>query len=121
MTGGTAEAWVIAGKVAFVSGGNRNIGRAIALALAGAGAHAAILYRRDERAALEVCAEVAARGVRAASFQADLADAQGLSGVVKSVESALGDVIPHAAFLRNVRNNTISEGGLFTALSRIHI
>jgi outer membrane receptor protein involved in Fe transport len=30
-------------------------------------------------------------------------------------ESSLGDGIPDAAFLRNVRNNTISEGGLFTA------
>ncbi|MDR6113741.1 outer membrane receptor protein involved in Fe transport [Sphingomonas sp. SORGH_AS870] len=30
-------------------------------------------------------------------------------------ESSLGDGIPDTAFLRNVRNNTISEGGLFTA------
>jgi outer membrane receptor protein involved in Fe transport len=32
-----------------------------------------------------------------------------------SPESALGDGIPDTSFLRNVRNNTISEGGLFTA------
>jgi outer membrane receptor protein involved in Fe transport len=30
-------------------------------------------------------------------------------------ESSLGDGIPDTAFLRNVRNNSISEGGLFTA------
>ncbi|WP_426256285.1 TonB-dependent receptor domain-containing protein [Sphingomonas sp. DC2300-3] len=30
-------------------------------------------------------------------------------------ESSLGDGIPDTSFLRNVRNNTISEGGLFTA------
>ncbi len=30
-------------------------------------------------------------------------------------ESSLGDGIPDTAFLRNIRNNTISEGGLFTA------
>jgi len=87
-----AGAWGIAGKIALVSGGNRNIGRAIALALAGAGAHVAILYRQDEKAAREVCAEITALGVRAASFRADLADAEGLRGVVKEVEAALGEV-----------------------------
>ena len=92
MAEGTAEAWGIAGKVALVSGGNRNIGRAIALALAGAGVHTAILYRQDEKAAREVCAGIAGRGVRAASFAADLADAHGLAGVVRKVESALGEV-----------------------------
>jgi 3-oxoacyl-[acyl-carrier protein] reductase len=92
MQGEAAEAWGIAGKVALVSGGNRNIGRSIALALAGAGVHTAILYRQDEPAAREVCAGIAARGVRAASFAVNLADAQGLAGVVRKVESALGEV-----------------------------
>jgi 3-oxoacyl-[acyl-carrier protein] reductase len=92
MAGATAEAYGIAGKVGLVSGGNRNIGRAIALALADAGVHTAILYRQDEKAAREVCAELAARGARAASFRVDLADAHGLAGVVRQVESALGEV-----------------------------
>ncbi len=87
-----AQVWGIAGKIALISGGNRNIGRAIALALAGAGAHVAILYRQDEKAAREACAELAARGVRAASFRADLADAGRLRGVVSEVEAALGEV-----------------------------
>jgi 3-oxoacyl-[acyl-carrier protein] reductase len=111
MAGGTAEAWGIAGKVALVSGGNRNIGRAIALALADAGVHAAILYRQDENAAREVCAEISARGVRAASFQADLADALGLAGVVKKVESALGEVdilVNNAAIRPNPKFSEIS-------------
>jgi 3-oxoacyl-[acyl-carrier protein] reductase len=106
-----AEAWGIAGKIALVSGGNRNIGRAIALALAGAGAHVAILYRQDEKAAREVCAEITALGVRAASFRADLADAERLRGVVKEVEAALGEVdilVNNAAIRPNPRFSEIT-------------
>jgi 3-oxoacyl-[acyl-carrier protein] reductase len=102
VAGAAAEAWGIAGKVALVSGGNRNIGRAIALALADAGAHVAILYRQDGKAAREVCAEIGGRGVRAAGFQADLADAGSLSGVVKKIEPALGevDILVNSAAIR---------------------
>jgi 3-oxoacyl-[acyl-carrier protein] reductase len=106
-----AEAWGIAGKIALVSGGNRNIGRAIALALAGAGVDVAILYRQDEKAAREVCAEITALGVRAASFRADLADAEGLRGVVKEVEAALGEVdilVNNAAIRPNPRFSEIT-------------
>jgi 3-oxoacyl-[acyl-carrier protein] reductase len=92
MSAALHEAFGIAGKVALVTGGNRNIGRSTALALAGAGVHAAILYAHDEKAAREVCAEIAAEGVRAASFQADLADVERLRGVVKEVEGTLGEV-----------------------------
>ena len=111
MAAGLAEAWGIAGKIALVSGGNRNIGRAIALALAGAGVDVAILYRQDEKAAREVCAEITALGVRAASFRADLADAEGLRGVVKEVEAALGEVdilVNNAAIRPNPRFSEIT-------------
>ncbi len=46
------------GRVALVTGGGRGIGKAIALALAEAGADVAVNYRRDEGAANETVAEI---------------------------------------------------------------
>ena len=62
------------GRVAFVSGGSRGIGRAIALGLAADGADVAINYRRDAESAAETVAEIEALGRRAAAYAADVAD-----------------------------------------------
>jgi 3-oxoacyl-[acyl-carrier protein] reductase len=68
------EVFGVAGRVAIVTGGNRNIGRSIALTLARAGAVPVILFGSDENAARKVCAEVQEGGGRAAMYQADLTD-----------------------------------------------
>jgi 3-oxoacyl-[acyl-carrier protein] reductase len=96
------EKYGIAGKVAVVTGGNRNIGRCTALALASAGADAAILYGQDEKAARKVCEEIRALGVRAAMYQADLADVERLRGIVKDIGQALGepDILVNNAAIR---------------------
>jgi NAD(P)-dependent dehydrogenase (short-subunit alcohol dehydrogenase family) len=62
------------GQVAIVTGGAKRIGRAMALALAEAGAHVAITYRESEAEAQATVAELAERGVLAAAFRADLRD-----------------------------------------------
>lgn len=64
----------LAGRTALVTGGSRGIGRGIVLALAREGADVAINYRRDEAAARETAAEVAALGRRAEVYQADVAE-----------------------------------------------
>jgi 3-oxoacyl-(acyl-carrier-protein) reductase len=78
------------GKVAVVTGGSRGIGRAIALALAEAGADVAIDYHTHKEAADEVCEEAEKLGVRARTFQADVADAAQVDRMAANVLDLLG-------------------------------
>ncbi|MFM8633943.1 MAG: SDR family NAD(P)-dependent oxidoreductase [Planctomycetia bacterium] len=76
------------GRTALVTGGTRGIGRAVAIALADAGARVAIHGRSPEGAAA-VASELAARGAHAGTFLADLADPAGVASLVASVERDL--------------------------------
>lgn len=62
------------GKVALVTGGARNIGRAIALELAAAGAALAIVVRSNGAGADAVAHEIEARGGQAFAIRADITD-----------------------------------------------
>jgi 3-oxoacyl-[acyl-carrier protein] reductase len=64
----------LSGRAAFVTGGSRGIGRAIALALAAAGADIAINYTRHPDDANDVAHEVTALGRKASVFQGDVGD-----------------------------------------------
>jgi 3-oxoacyl-[acyl-carrier protein] reductase len=86
------EAFGIAGKVALVTGGSKNIGRSIASTLAWAGAIPVVLFRDDESAARAFCEEVAAAGGKAGMVQADLVDVDGLKHAVKYAEKEFGSV-----------------------------
>ena len=55
------------GKIALVTGADRGIGRAIALALAGAGADVAVNYRSGETEARQAEAAIERLGRRARS------------------------------------------------------
>ena len=76
------------GRTALVTGGTRGIGRAVALALADAGARVAI-HGRSAAGAEAVAAELEARGKYAGTFLADLGDAAGVVGLVAAVEQQL--------------------------------
>ncbi|MGB7433862.1 MAG: 3-oxoacyl-ACP reductase family protein [Candidatus Acidiferrum sp.] len=79
-------------RVALVTGASRGIGRAIAVALAGAGADIAVNYRKEEAAAHEVCAEIRRFGRRAVPLQADVSLASEVDRLVTEVERDLGPV-----------------------------
>jgi 3-oxoacyl-[acyl-carrier protein] reductase len=80
------------GRVALVTGGSRGIGRACALALAGAGHRVALCYRADKEGAAETAAAITEAGGEALPVAADVADASALDGAVKEIESAWGPV-----------------------------
>jgi len=58
-------------KVALVTGGAQRVGRSIALALAGAGAHVAITYRTSAAAARDTIGQLSRSGVKAVSIECD--------------------------------------------------
>jgi enoyl-[acyl-carrier protein] reductase III len=63
------------GKIAFVTGGSRGIGRAIALKLGKAGCDVAIVYHNSHDEAAAVCESIRGFGRRAQAIQADVSDA----------------------------------------------
>jgi 3-oxoacyl-[acyl-carrier protein] reductase len=90
------------GRTAFVTGASRNIGRAIALAFAAAGADL-VLNTRVNRDELEAVADECRKaGVRAASVLGDIADAPAVEAMVARGLAELGaiDVLVSNAAIR---------------------
>lgn len=82
----------LASRTALVTGASRGIGKAIALALAAAGANVAVNFRERKDEALGTVREIQALGRKAAAFQADVSDAQAVAGLIRQAESALGPI-----------------------------
>lgn len=80
-------------KTAIVTGGGRDIGRAISLKLAAAGARVCINYAHDETSALQTLADIQASGGRAMVHRADATDARAVQGLVEATQAAFGERI----------------------------
>ncbi len=82
----------LSGKVAFVTGGSRGIGRAIVIKLAAHGADVAFTYRQNEDAARSVVEEVKLLGRRCICFKADVSDREQVEGAIEETVRQLGRV-----------------------------
>ena len=91
-------------RVALVTGGARNIGRAIALALADGGASVVVNARTSRDAAQAVVAEIESRGGRALAHMADVTDEDGVEAMMAEVRARFGrlDVLVNNAAVRDV-------------------
>ena len=97
-----AEASELAGKVALVTGGARNIGRAISCALAAGGAAVMVNARNSREDAEQTVAKIVSAGGRAALHMADVTDAGAVAAMVQSAVAQFGrlDMLVNNAALR---------------------
>ena len=104
-----AEGQELAGKVAIVTGAGRNIGRAIALHLAAAGAAVVVNARSNKAEADAVVAEIKAAGGKAIAVLADVADPAAVEAMAQAALKAFGriDILVNNASLR--REKPIDE------------
>lgn len=98
----------LTGQVAVVTGGNRGIGRGIALGLAEAGAAVAVFGRNEEKNQ-QVLSELKAIGVPAIAVKVDMTNRAGLEPALNTVESELGSV---SILVNNAGNVSLSGGVL---------
>jgi 3-oxoacyl-[acyl-carrier protein] reductase len=99
---GTTPGGELAGRVALVTGGARNIGRAIAQALAVSGASVVVNARSESEDLAETVRLLEASGARAASIVADVTDPAGVQRMVETIVDRFGrlDVLVNNAAVR---------------------
>jgi NAD(P)-dependent dehydrogenase (short-subunit alcohol dehydrogenase family) len=90
-------------KTALVTGASRGIGKAIAIALAGAGYDVVVNYVRNAAAAEEVAREITAAGGRAQLIQADISIAADRKRLVADGLGAIDLLVNNAGIAPDVR------------------
>jgi len=80
------------GKTALVTGAARRLGRASALALAGAGADVAITFRNSAREAQDTVVDLSGFGVRAFALRCDVTDEASVRAMMKDAGRELGRI-----------------------------
>ncbi|MDB5742575.1 MAG: beta-ketoacyl-ACP reductase [Polaromonas sp.] len=95
----------LAGRAALLTGGTRNIGRALALALASDGAAVSINSRRYDDDARLTVKMIEDQGGRAMHVQADVSDEAEVLRMVDETVTKLGsvDILVHCAGIRRVQ------------------
>ncbi|WP_080848761.1 SDR family NAD(P)-dependent oxidoreductase [Cytobacillus gottheilii] len=85
------ELFGLDGKVAIVTGASKGIGKEVAIALAKAGAHVALIAR-NEHELNEVAKEINQTGKKALSVPMDLLDVDGMAGKVEEIYNYFGRI-----------------------------
>jgi len=95
----------LAGKVAIITGAGRNIGRAIAQALAEGGAAVVVNVRTNRAEADSVVREIESSGGRAIAHIGDVADARAVQAMADAAVQKFGriDILINNAALRRER------------------
>jgi 3-oxoacyl-[acyl-carrier protein] reductase len=111
----------LSGRVAIVTGAGRNIGRAIALALADGGAAVVVNARANVQEAKAVAGEIERVGGKAFAVTADVADADAVASMVKEAASRFGriDILVNNAAVRAeqaIETMTLAEWRAVTAV-----
>ncbi|GLY00733.1 MULTISPECIES: SDR family oxidoreductase [Actinoplanes] len=98
MTAYLEKLFGLSGRTAVVTGGSSGIGRAMALALGGAGARVVLVARREAPMA-EVVAELRAEGCEAGAISADLGDREAVRAVIEQTLAGYGapDILVNSA------------------------
>lgn len=101
----------LSGKVAFITGGARRIGRATSTALAEAGADVAITYLTSRDAAAETVRSVETLGRRAVAIECDVRSEASVRAAVSAATGSLGRldiVVNNAAVFQTAPLESIS-------------
>lgn len=93
-------------KVALVTGGSNDLGRAICHALAGAGASVILHYYKNKSAAEKTCREISKAGGTAIACGADISDKGAIDLLFQLVQKRFGrlDILVNNAHLPITRN-----------------
>ena len=102
----------LGGNIALVTGSSRGIGRAIALALAKAGADVVVNYRTHDSEATQVSQQIEELGRRSLAIRADVSIASEVASLIRTIETELGPVtilVNNAAIARPQPIEEITE------------
>src|SRR4029434_6229199 len=96
---------LLEGKVALVTGAGRNLGRAIALALASAGAKLVVNVRASRDEGEAVVNEIAAQGGEALLYVADITRRSDVDAMIEAASRRFGalDILVNNAAIRQAK------------------